>query len=188
MSAIYRSGQRFGAQHVIAILRGEANERVIQFGHEQLSTFGIGAELNAKQWSAVIRQLLAGGLIDIDASAFGSLKLNEASRRVLRGDEAVWLRKPEEQRRERKRRDRVSADKTSGGAVDNALFERLRSWRASTAKTAGVPPYVIFHDATLSAIAAAQPTSHAELGGISGIGVKKLERYGDEILGVLRSI
>jgi ATP-dependent DNA helicase RecQ len=130
---------------------------------------------------------LAAGLIDIDASAFGSLKLNEASRRVLRGDEPVWLREPEVQKRERKRRDRVAATGTSGGEVDDELFERLRSWRASTAKSAGVPPYVIFHDATLTAIASAQPTTLDALGGISGIGAKKLERYGEEILGVVRS-
>jgi len=185
MSAIYRSGQRFGAQHVIAILRGDANERVVQFGHEQLSTFGVGSELNAKQWSAVVRQLLAAGLIDVDASAFGSLKLNEASRRVLRGEETVWLREPEAPRRERKRRGAATNTATSTSAGHDALFERLRAWRANTAKTAGVPPYVIFHDATLAAIASAHPASLDALGGISGIGNKKLERYGEDVLRVL---
>ncbi len=189
MSAIYRSGQRFGAQHVIAILRGDDSERVRQFEHERLSTFGIGAELTAKQWSAVVRQLLAAGLIDIDASAFGSLKLNEASRRVLRNEEPVWLREPSEApKRERKRRGRAApAATTTAGPVDNALFERLRQWRATTAKASGVPPYVIFHDATLAAIAAAQPGSLGELGKISGIGATKLERYGEALLEITRA-
>ncbi len=187
MSAIYRSGQRFGAKHVIDILRGDANARVTQFEHEKLSTFGIGAELNAKQWSAVIRQLLAAGLIDVDASAFGSLKLNEASRRVLKGEETVWLREPEIQKRERKRRGAAATAATSTGIGHDASFERLRIWRASTAKSAGVPPYVIFHDATLAAIASARPSSLDALGGISGIGAKKLERYGEDVLRVLAS-
>ncbi len=187
MSAIYRSGQRFGAKHVIDILRGDANARVTQFEHEKLSTFGIGAELNAKQWSAVIRQLLAAGLIDVDASAFGSLKLNEASRRVLKGEETVWLREPEIQKRERKRRGAPATAATSTGIGHDASFERLRIWRASTAKSAGVPPYVIFHDATLAAIASARPSSLDALGGISGIGTKKLERYGEDVLRVLAS-
>jgi ATP-dependent DNA helicase RecQ len=180
MSAIYRSGQRFGAQHVIAILRGDLNERIAQFKHDELSTFGIGAELSAKQWGAVVRQLLAAGLIDV-AGEYGSLVLNETSRRVLRGEQPVWLRAPTEKRRERRRRGVPAGTATHG----DALFERLREWRAKTARAAGLPPYVIFHDATLAAIAAAHPESHAELAGISGIGAKKLERYGDEILGVV---
>ncbi|MBI2399214.1 MAG: DNA helicase RecQ [Xanthomonadales bacterium] len=180
MSAIYRSGQRFGAQHVIAILRGELNERIAQFRHDQLSTFGIGAELNAKQWGAVVRQLLAAGLLDV-AGEFGSLQLNDASRRVLRGELKVELRTPQVQRRERRRRG-VHAGTTSHG---DALFEQLRAWRAQTARAAGLPPYVIFHDATLAAIAAAHPQSHADLAAISGIGTRKLERYGDEILRVV---
>jgi ATP-dependent DNA helicase RecQ len=182
MSAIYRSGQRFGAQHVIAILRGDLNERIAQFRHDQLSTFGIGSELGAKQWGAVVRQLLAAGLIDV-AGEYGSLVLNETSRRVLRGEQAVWLRAPTEKRRERRRRGMPAGTTTHG----DALFERLREWRAKTARAAGLPPYVIFHDATLAAIAAAHPESHAELAGISGIGAKKLERYGDEILGVVQA-
>ena len=182
MSAIHRSGQRFGAQHVIAILRGDLNERIAQFRHDALSTFGIGAELSAKQWGAVIRQLLAAGLIDV-AGEFGSLQLNEASRKVLRAEQPVWLRAPSEKRRERRRRV-VPAGTTTHG---DALFERLRDWRAKTARAAGLPPYVIFHDATLAAIAAVHPESHADLAGISGIGAKKLERYGDDILRVVQA-
>ena len=180
MSAIYRSGQRFGAQHVIAILRGDLNERIAQFKHDELSTFGIGSELSAKQWGAVVRQLLAAGLIDV-VGEFGSLALNKSSRRVLRGEQSVWLRAPSEKRRERRRRG-VPVGTTTHG---DALFERLRDWRAKTARAAGLPPYVIFHDATLAAIAAAHPESHDDLAGISGIGAKKLERYGDELLRVV---
>jgi ATP-dependent DNA helicase RecQ len=117
------------------------------------------------------------------AAEYGSLALNESSRRVLRGEQSVWLRAPTEKRRERRRRG-VPAGTTTHG---DALFERLREWRAKTARAAGLPPYVIFHDATLAAIAAAHPESHDELAGISGIGAKKLERYGDEILGVVAS-
>ncbi len=180
MSAIVRSGQRFGAKHVIDIVRGDANERIRQFRHDELPTFGVGKELNPKQWGAVVRQLLAAGLIDVTGE-FGSLQLNESSRRVLRGELAVALRTPQVQRRERRRRGAPAATTAHG----DALFERLRAWRAQTARTAGLPPYVIFHDATLAAIAAAHPESHADLAAISGIGARKLERYGDEILGVV---
>ncbi|MBP9154685.1 MAG: DNA helicase RecQ [Xanthomonadales bacterium] len=180
MSTIYRSGQRFGAQHVIAIVRGDLNPRIAQFKHDELSTFGIGNELTAKQWGAVVRQLLAAGLIDV-AGEFGSLQLNEASRRVLRGEQPVWLRAPQMQRRERRRRGVAAGTATHG----DALFERLRAWRAQTARAAGLPPYVIFHDATLAAIAAVHPESHSDLAGISGVGAKKLERYGDDLLRVL---
>jgi ATP-dependent DNA helicase RecQ len=180
MSAIYRSGQRFGAQHVIAILRGEHNERIAQFGHDRLQTFGVGAELTAKQWSAVVRQLLAAGLIDV-VGEYGSLQLNAASRRVLRGELAVELRTPQLPRRERRRRGAPAATSVHG----DALYEQLRAWRAQTARAAGLPPYVIFHDATLAAIAAAHPQTVAELAGISGVGARKLERYGDEILRVV---
>ncbi|MBK7144945.1 MAG: DNA helicase RecQ [Xanthomonadales bacterium] len=180
MSAIVRSGQRFGAKHVIDIVRGDANERIRQFRHDELPTFGVGKELNAKQWGAVVRQLLAAGLIDVTGE-FGSLQLNESSRRVLRGELPVALRTPQAQRRERRRRDVPAATSQHG----DAIFERLRAWRAQTARAAGLPPYVVFHDATLAAIAAAHPESHADLAAISGIGARKLERYGDEILRVV---
>ena len=128
------------------------------------------------------RRRLAAGLIDV-AGEFGSLQLNEASRKVLRAEQSVWLRAPQEKRRERRRRG-VPAGTTTHG---DALFERLRAWRAQTARTAGLPPYVIFHDATLAAIAAAHPESHDDLAGISGVGAKKLERYGDEILRIVQA-
>ncbi len=188
LSTIYRSGQRFGAQHVIAILRGAENERVQQFNHHTLSTFGIGKELNEKQWSAVIRQLLAQGWIDVDSTAFGALKLNAKSRSVLKNECEIWLREPQEKIREAKSKTSKSPNGNSSSIhsiAGNSLFEKLRAWRAQLAKQSGLPPYVIFHDSVLHAIAEQPPQTKSALATISGIGQKKIERYGDDLLALI---
>jgi len=187
MSCIIRTGQRFGAAHVIEVLRGGDTEKIRQYGHDKLSTHGIGTDLDAKRWRGVFRQLVAAGLIEIDAEGYGALRLTEASRAVLRGERKVELRRDIERSRERTRATRATAAATD--LPTNALprFDALRSLRARLAREQNVPAYVIFHDATLRAIAADAPHDLAELGRISGVGVSKLERYGAQVLETLHS-
>ena len=187
MSCIIRTGQRFGAAHVIDVLRGADTDKIRQFGHQRLSTYGIGADLDAKRWNGVLRQLVALGLIDIDIEGFGALRLTPASRPVLRGDQRIELRR-EAERRSRKERQRT--EKTAVATADfppHAIprFESLRALRARLAREQNVPAYVIFHDATLRSIAADPPHDLAELGRISGVGATKLERYGQQVLEAL---
>jgi ATP-dependent DNA helicase RecQ len=181
LSCVYRVGQRFGAAHVIDVLRGEASAKVAQHGHERLSTFGIGRERSSREWRAIARQCIALGLLEVDHDAYGALRLTAASRAVLKGERAVALRASREERRSR--RAHVAA---VGLAPHEApLFERLRAWRLEAARAHAVPAYVILNDATLREIARARPASLAALRGIPGIGAKKLEAYGKSILDVL---
>ena len=185
LSCVYRSGQRFGVAHLVDILRGVASERMAELGHDRLSTFGIGADLDARQWRGVFRQLVAMGFLEVDVEGFGGLRLTAASRPVLRGEQSVALRRETERRRERNAR----ADSSTPSAVsaeDAPLFEALRTLRARLAREQNVPAYVIFHDATLRSIATQRPQSLDELGQVNGVGSSKLERYGDGLLEILR--
>jgi ATP-dependent DNA helicase RecQ len=177
-------GQSFGAGQSIDILLGKRTEKVTQHGHDQLSTFGIGTDLSEQQWRGVVRQLLAQGLLAVQGE-YGTLALNEASGPVLRREQSVPMR------REAARPPRSRSSRSTKAAVDLApeaapAFERLRAWRAATAKEQGVPAYVVFHDATLRQIATESPADVAALGTISGVGAAKLERYGEGILEALR--
>jgi len=179
LSCVYRTGQRFGAGHLIDILCGKPTERVVRFGHDQLKTFNAGADFSDRQWRAIFRQLVALGFLEADAH--GSLKLAGGARGVLTGETAVSLR--EEAARTRKRGGRKAA--FVGGLANPAagpLLDALRAWRAATAREHNVPAYVVFHDSTLEAIAANPPQSLNDLRGITGIGAKKLERYGEALL------
>ena len=182
LSCVYRSGQRFGAAHIIDILRGSESERIRQFGHDQLSTYGVGTDVDARVWKSVLRQLVAQGLLDVDAEGYGGLRLTEASRGVLKGETQVMLRKPTNTK------ERVRTTRAATGAdidlapADQPLFESLRALRGRLAREQNVPAYVIFHDATLREIARLRPISHGQLGGIGGVGAGKLERYGDAVL------
>ena len=188
LSCVYRSGQRFGVTHLVDILRGAGNERISQLGHDKLSTYGIGADLDARQWKGVFRQLVAMGLLEVDIEGHGSLRLTDASRPVLKGEQSVALREESTRTRERERGSRRSAGPAAAplSAAGLPLFEALRALRASLAREQSVPAYVIFHDATLRAIAERRPESLGELGNISGVGAAKLERYGDQVLATLR--
>ena len=188
LSCVYRSGQRFGAAHVIDILRGADNEKVRQFGHDQLSTYGIGTDLDARSWRGVFRQLVAHGLLEVDGEGYGGLRLTAASRPVLTGTEQVMLRRitPPRRERERSRSARPGAVQAELASADLTLFESLRELRARLAREQNVPAYVIFHDATLRGIAARRPTTEAELADIGGIGAGKLARYGDAVLETVR--
>jgi ATP-dependent DNA helicase RecQ len=189
LSAVYRTGQRFGAGHLIDILRGQSTDRVRQLGHDTLKTFGVGADLSDKQWRALFRHLVASGHLDADAEAFGALRLTSSARAILKGEQSVALREAATDVRGTKRRARAPG-KTSP-VPDNpgaaGTLDALRAWRRDTAQSHGVPAYVIFHDATLMEIASRAPASLDELATISGIGAKKLERYGSELLALLQA-
>nr|WP_245213523.1 DNA helicase RecQ [Rhizobacter sp. AJA081-3] len=195
LSCIYRfhqnRGQRFGAGHLIDVLRGKVTDKVTQYGHEQLSTFGIGADLSETQWRGVLRQLIALGHLRTEGE-YNTLELTPSAREVLKGEVALLLRVPSEAPK-RGRTGRVA--KAGGGrekpapiALDDdgqRRYAALKAWRAEVAREHNLPAYVVFHDATLAEMARDQPGSLDELGGISGVGAKKLEAYGREILRVL---
>ncbi|HXD38945.1 MAG TPA: DNA helicase RecQ [Ramlibacter sp.] len=193
LSTIYRvqqqSGISFGAGHVMDIVRGKQTEKVAQFGHERLSTFGIGADFSETQLRGVLRQLIATGALAVDGQAFNTLKLTDGSRAVLKGQTLVQLREsvslpPASRRRKAAAK---AAPAVAAGLTDSgqARFAALKSWRAEVARAHNLPAYVIFHDATLAAIAALAPRTLDDLQGISGIGAKKLDAYGAEVLRVV---
>jgi len=179
LSAMLRTGQRFGVGHLVDVLLGVETEKTTRFGHDKLPTFGVGKELDRKSWQSLFRQLAARGIVETDHDQYGALVMTEAGRPILRGEQEVHLRR-DVRVRTTKRADRAFA---AGGAT--ALFEALRQERARLAKEQRVPAYVIFHDATLAAIAEAKPASLAALAEVPGIGRSKLERYGETILAAL---
>jgi ATP-dependent DNA helicase RecQ len=195
LSTVYRvqqqSGIGFGAGHIMDILRGKLTEKVKQFHHEQVSTFGIGAELSEAQLRSVLRQLVATGAIAVNAEKFNTLQLTDGSRAVLKGEVAVRLRESvsvpagRKPRASKTRSDRVAPAAAPLDAPGQALFAALKAWRAEVAKTHNLPAYVIFHDATLAAIAQRAPATLDDLQGISGMGAKKLDAYGAEVLRVV---
>jgi ATP-dependent DNA helicase RecQ len=193
LSCAYRTGQRFGAMHLIDVLIGRLTDRVKQFGHDKISVFGIGAELNEKQWRAVIRQLVAMGHLQPDAEAFGALKLTETARGVLKGETEVMLREEAAGSRARpsrtksRRGDLALASAGPGKAGDLSLIGALRAWRSEVARQRGVPAYVVLHDSTIDGIASSRPTTPGQLRNIPGIGDKKLEHYGDELIALVKA-
>jgi ATP-dependent DNA helicase RecQ len=188
LSCVFRTGQRFGAGHLVDVLRGEDNDKIRQWEHDKLTVYGIGKELDDKAWRAVFRQLIAHGFLMTDHDSYGSLKLTEASRPVLKGEQQVMLRALSEGKRASGTRKSGSKPSAAGGLEGraNERWERLRNWRAGVAKEHGIPAYVVFHDATLAEIARVQPANEEELGFISGVGARKLKRYGAELLEILR--
>ena len=197
LSTIYRvqqaSGISFGAGHIMDIVRGKTTDKVTQFGHDGLSTFGIGAAFSEIQLRGVLRQLIATGALNVDGQAFNTLQLTEQSRAVLKGEVAVRLRESVSTPAERKPKRSVSGTTSSKSnaaplALDDAALARfaaLKAWRGEVAREHNLPAYVIFHDATLAAIAERVPQTLDDLQGISGIGAKKLEAYGEEVLRVV---
>jgi ATP-dependent DNA helicase RecQ len=194
LSTIYRiqqmSGISFGAGHLMDIVRGKSTEKVTQYGHESLSTFGIGANFTELQLRGVLRQLIAIGALAVDAQAFNTLQLTEQSRGVLKGEVTVRLRESVSTPVERKSRrtTRLSAVVKAPINLDSEglmRYSALKAWRAEVAREHNLPAYVIFHDATLAAIAQRAPQSLDDLQGISGIGAKKLEAYASEVLRVV---
>jgi len=189
LSCVYRTGQRYGVGHLTRVLRGEEDERVIALGHSALSVFGVGTELDERQWRAVFRQLVASGLLATDADGYGVLRLSAASRGVLRGDVRVALRKPVDaaERRAAKRGQRGERKRASLdiAADETVLWDALRDTRARLARAQGVPAYVIFHDATLLQMLRERPRDIDALSAVSGVGAAKLARYGESFLQTL---
>jgi ATP-dependent DNA helicase RecQ len=208
LSAVYRTGQIFGAIHLAAVLRGEKTEAVLRHSHDRLPTFGCGADHSSTYWRGLIRQLIGLGALDIDTEGHGGLFLvADKARPILRGEQTVMLREAGIARPRRGRESAAETDSTAhrggpglssratggrpfgGPSVDGSApegrFGALRVWRAAEAKAQSIPPYVIFHDSVLRDIAAVRPVTLEELGQIKGVGASKLERYGARVLAVL---
>ena len=191
LSTIYRvqqmSGISFGAGHIMDILRGKPTDKVAQFGHQQISTFGIGSEYGEAQLRSVLRQLIALGALQVDAASYNTLRLLEPARPILRGEQPVHLRAAASAKKETRKRQAPAHKAPAPAAAEldaaaQARFAALKAWRAETAREHNLPAYVIFHDATLAAIAARAPQALQDLQGVSGIGATKLERYGQAVL------
>jgi ATP-dependent DNA helicase RecQ len=198
LSCIYRfrqnNGQRFGAGHLIDVLRGKRTEKVAQYRHESLTTFGVGAEVSEAQWRLVLRQLIALGHVQAEGE-FNTLGLSESARDVLRGEVPVQLRVPAPAK-PRGKAGRTGHDAQGGrdkppplplDAEATGRFAALKAWRAEVAREHNLPAYVVFHDATLAEMAREQPASLDQLSLISGVGTKKLQAYGSELLRVMAS-
>lgn len=184
MSCAYRTGQIFGAGHLIDVLRGNLTDRVKEWHHDRISTFGIGKNLPEKTWRAIFRQIVALGLLTPDSEGHGALYLTEASRAVLKGQQNVYLR--QQTRTEQLSKKRHGDDLTPLDSTERYLWEQLRSWRAKTAKEHGVPAYVIFHDATLHELVRLCPKTEDELSQVTGVGARKLDKYGVYLMQILR--
>lgn len=186
LSTIYRVGQRFGAVHVLEVLRGSDSEKIRQWRHQELSTFGIGSDKSEAEWRAILRQVIAMGLVEIDHENYGSLRLAAAARAVLKGEQQIALRRYQKPVKQKRVSPKPSGfAETDLSASQQAIFERLRWWRVETAREHNVPAYVIFHDASLREIAKAKPASLDELRVVSGVGEKKLESYGAQIISLI---
>jgi ATP-dependent DNA helicase RecQ len=187
LSCVFRTGERFGAAHVIDVLLGNTTEKIIQSGHVTISTYGIGRELTKKQWRAVADHALGAGLVAPHENGYGGLVLTAAARPVLRGEQRVMLKMPPaRESRSRKRAAAPAAAPAAGAAPHGALFEALRRYRLEIARASGAAPYTIFHDRTLEDIAAARPATLDALARCYGVGAAKLERYGAAVLEIVR--
>ena len=182
LSAVYRTGQRFGVNHLIDVLRGGEGEKIYQFDHHLLATYGIGKDLDANQWRSVFRQLVARGYLRVDMDRFGALRLEEQCRQLLRGEETIELRRDAAKKAGRQTtKTRLPAD------IDVGLWEALRERRRELAEDQGVPPYVIFHDRTLQEMCTALPQNLTQFGRLTGVGERKLDKYGTDFIQVIET-
>jgi len=188
LSAVYRTGQRFGVQHLIDVLTGKMTDRVREWGHDSLKTFGVGADIARNAWQSIFRQLVAGGYLSVDVEGHGGLHFGPRATSVVKGEAKVELREHQDAKLSRKSQ---PAGKRQGAAVgdldgkDAALFEKLRALRLELARAQGLPPYVIFHDSTLVEMARSRPQTEGDLAAIPGVGRSKLERYGADFLAAI---
>ncbi len=190
LSCVYRTGQRFGAGHLIDVLCGDLTERVAQLGHERIKTFGVGTELSKAQWRSVFRQMLAAGLLTVDMGQIAGFRLTAESRPVLKGEKNIRLRKDPPAIRPLARKASTSRPDAEQGLKTNGtgdLFEKLRRLRLDIAQKAGLPPYVVFHDKTLQELALARPGNRFELLQIPGVGDRKADRYGQQFLDLINA-
>ena len=181
LSAVVRTGQRFGVNHLIDVLRGAENDKIWQFDHHHLPTYGVGKALDGNQWRSVFRQLVGRGYLSVDLDRFGALKLEEQCRALLKGDETIALRQDQVQKTARRQTKSALPDDINVG-----LWEALRECRRLLADEQGVPPYVIFHDSTLVAMCSSLPNSMEEFAALSGVGERKLAKYGAQFLQAIR--
>ena len=186
LSCVYRTGQRFGAVHIMHVLRGIETEKVLQHQHQQLSTFGIGSSIQESQWRSVIRQLVVRGLLRVELDSYNALQLTDSCRPILQGEQALYLRKEEPRALSKKQASTKASRKIQIAPQDQELWEELRQCRKYLADEYNVPPYVIFHDATLKEMIDSLPQSASELLRISGVGDSKLEKYGADFLEIIR--
>ncbi|MGB1737364.1 MAG: DNA helicase RecQ [Pseudomonadales bacterium] len=181
LSVIYRTDQRFGVSHLVDVLQGKETDKILQFDHHHLPVFGIGTELDSKEWQSVFRQLIAAGHVIADADRFGGLVLTEKCRPLLRGQESIRFRKdPVQKTAKRLTKTPLPED------IDIALWEALRAHRRELAEEQGVPPYVIFHDSTLQAMAELMPSTLEAFGDLPGVGTRKLDKYGQGFINVIK--
>lgn len=185
LSCIYRTGERFGQAYIISVLLGAEDERITRLGHDQISTYGIGKEHDNRTWRAILRQLIAARLIEVDLAGHGGLSISETGRDFLREKPTLMLRKPQAPRKSSRDRQSSGAKTVDLPAEDAALFQALRERRMEIARTQNLPPYVIFHDKTLIELAGARPTSRREMAEVPGVGEAKLLRYGPAFLEVI---
>ena len=181
LSAVYRTGQRFGVNHLIDVLRGSEAERIHQFDHHLLPTYGVGKQLDNNQWRSVFRQLVARAYLSVDLERFGALRLEEKCRPLLQGSHEIQLRRDQPQAKASKKQTRT----TLPDDIDIALWEALRDCRRELAEEQGVPPYVIFHDRTLQEMCINLPRDTAQFSRITGVGERKLDKYGRQFLQVI---
>jgi len=180
LSCVYRTGQRFGVSYLVDVLLGKEHERISQFGHDKISTYGIGTELNATEWRTLYRQIIARGLLKVDVEGYGSVQLTDTARPILKGEEQLTLRKMVKATKNPSRKTRAFS-----GAANNTLWDALREHRKALATEQSIPAYMIFHDATLAEMTERQPQTLEQLGRISGIGERKLDAYGQGFLDVI---
>ncbi len=187
LSCVYRSGQRFGVNHLIDILLGKNSAKITQFQHQQLTTFGIGTELDTNQWHSVFRQLVSRGYIYADMDSFGAFKLTDKCRPLLRGEESIELRKDNTQLSKKQNARKSSKSKVKANVPEHGepLWQALRALRKKLADEHGIPPFTVFHDSALIDMITTKPGNREQLLAISGVGVSKLEKYGDQFLAVL---
>jgi ATP-dependent DNA helicase RecQ len=185
LSCIYRTGQRFGVVHVMDVLQGKENEKVLHHGHQQLSTFGIGSDIDEAQWRSVIRQLVVRDLLRVDLEGFSALQLTDICRPVLKGEQSLHLRKEDIKAPSTKKGGSKASRKTQIRPEDQELWEELRECRKYLAEEHNVPPYVIFHDATLKEMIDVMPMSASEFLMIGGVGNSKMEKYGADFIEII---
>ena len=187
LSCVYRSGQRFGVNHLIDILLGKNSAKITQYQHQQLTTFGIGTELDTNQWHSVFRQLVSRGYIYADMDSFGAFKLTDKCRPLLRGEESIELRKDNTQLSKKQNARKSSKSKVKANVPEHGepLWQALRALRKKLADEHGIPPFTVFHDSALIDMITTKPGNREQLLAISGVGVSKLDKYGDQFLAVL---
>ncbi len=187
LSCVHRTGQRFGVNYLVDVLQGKDDERIQRFGHDSLSVFGIGREHTTPEWRGIFRQMIARGLLAVDLEGHGALRLTDACRPILRGEESLWLRRETRPARVKKPKSARATSSVFTDPNDNALWDALRALRRELAERQNVPPYVVFHDATLAEMVALRPQTLEDFARVSGVGERKLAAYGAAFLEKIRA-